>query len=108
MYYSMNGTGSIGEAVLIDSQNPTAGAYDPITHQPITSQPVNQPKWWEKLLNTTDKAIDAFNPNIKVGTPLPTDGGNKTPQWLVPVLLVSAAAGIAYYVTRPKKSPAKK
>lgn len=109
MYYSMNGTGSIGEAVLIDSQNPTAGSYDPVTHQPITSQPVNAPKWWEKLLDTTDKAIDAFNPNLKTGTPLPAEGGNPdVKSWIIPGLLVASAVGIAYYVTRPEKKSDKK
>lgn len=106
MYYSMNGTGSIGEAVLIDSQNPPAGSYDPATHQPITTTTV-APKWWEAVLGTANKAIDAFNPNLKTGTPLPAEGEQKK-SWLIPgLLLVGAAAGIAYIATRPKKSDKK-
>lgn len=101
MYYSMNGTGSIGEAVLIDSQNPTAGAYNPATHQPVNTTVAPTAKWWERLFTTADKALDTFNPNIP--TPAPTPKTN----WMGivgPLVLVGAAVGIAYYATKPKKS----
>lgn len=105
MYYSMNGTGSIGETVLIDSQNPTAGSYDPATHQPVNAAGA-APKWWEQLLNTTNKALDTFNPNIPQ-QPVAAQPGYDWSKMIVPILGIGAAVGLAYYVTRPKKSTKK-
>ena len=111
MYYNMSGFGSVGESVYIDSQQPWLGTYESTTNLPTgQTAPATEPKWWEKILTVTDKALDVFNPNLAPVVAASQPVEKTSPSWGKIALFAGGAiliAGTVYYVTK-KKTTAKR